>query len=160
MGLTENESKIYKDLASKVFNGIIVEVGSFEGTSLSYIKDTIHTNNNKCWSVEIRPIEKLIENTSKWGINLFKGASVDASKTFDDFSLDLVFIDACHKYECVYKDITHWLPKMKNNGILCGHDFCDHFSGVKKAVIKLLPNYFVFHNSNIWAYKKGIIKMI
>ena len=147
-------------MVSKIFNGKIVEVGSLEGTSLSYIKDFIRSNNNKCWSVEIRPTEKLFENTTRWGITLIDAPSVDASKNFDDFSLDLVFIDACHKYQCVYDDITHWLPKIKNNGILCGHDFCEHFSGVKKAVIKLLPKYFVFPNSNIWGYKKTIIKMI
>ena len=36
------------------------------------------------------------------------------------FECDLVYIDACHKYECVKNDIIHWLPFVKK--IISGHD--------------------------------------
>lgn len=49
--------------------------------------------------------------------------SVEASKQFDDGSLDFVYIDADHSYDSVKSDIQAWLPKVKHGGLLCGHDY-------------------------------------
>jgi SAM-dependent methyltransferase len=49
--------------------------------------------------------------------------SIPASKQFEFQSVDVVYIDADHHYEAVKKDILHWLPKVKNGGVLCGHDY-------------------------------------
>jgi len=35
----------------------------------------------------------------------------------------MVYIDGSHEYEGVKKDILAWLPKIKINGYLTGHDF-------------------------------------
>lgn len=58
--------------------------------------------------------------------------SVAASAQFNDKSLNTVFIDADHSYECVRDDILAWLPKVKPGGILAGHD-CDE-PGVMEAI--------------------------
>lgn len=50
-------------------------------------------------------------------------ASDFASTLFEDGYFDFVYIDAGHKYDEVQKDMSLWLPKVKYNGILCGHDF-------------------------------------
>lgn len=47
-----------------------------------------------------------------------------ASKLFADGTLDIVFLDADHRYSGIKNDIDNWLPKLKEGGILCGHD-CD-----------------------------------
>lgn len=57
-------------------------------------------------------------------------SSEEASKQFEDKSIDMVFIDADHSYEAVKRDIELWLPKAKK--LICGHDF--QFEGVEKAV--------------------------
>jgi hypothetical protein len=63
------------------------------------------------------------------------GASHTASVKVPDNSLDLVFIDAQHTYENVKEDIHDWAPKLKDNGIMGGHDLYDAaFPGVRKAV--------------------------
>jgi len=50
-------------------------------------------------------------------------------------NLDIVFIDADHSYDAVRKDIDLWLPKIREGGILAGHDYIDYIEyGVKKAV--------------------------
>jgi len=58
--------------------------------------------------------------------------SFEAAKYFDSNSVDTIFIDAGHSYEAVVKDIAAWLPKMKNGGIMAGHDYTA-WIGVKEA---------------------------
>lgn len=66
--------------------------------------------------------------------------SVAASKDFADESLDFVFIDADHTYEGCKADIVAWLPKVKPDGWICGHDFRNPNYpawGVEQAVAEL-----------------------
>jgi len=46
-----------------------------------------------------------------------------AANLFEDNSCKAVFLDAAHDYESVSKDLEAWWPKIKNGGILSGHDF-------------------------------------
>jgi hypothetical protein len=59
-----------------------------------------------------------------------------ASQYFDDKSVDCLFIDAGHSREAVMKDIDCWLPKMKPNGIMAGHDY-KAWEGVNQAVTEV-----------------------
>ncbi len=61
-----------------------------------------------------------------------RARSADAAKTFDDRSLDLVFIDGDHCYAEVMQDIAAWRPKLRSGGILCGHD-CEIRVGKENA---------------------------
>lgn len=54
--------------------------------------------------------------------------SRDAASMVPDGSLDFVFIDADHSYEGVRGDIRAWLPKLRGDGVLGGHDY-DHEGG-------------------------------
>jgi predicted O-methyltransferase YrrM len=65
----------------------------------------------------------------------------EASKLFEDGSLDGVFIDADHSYEAVKQDIQNWLPKIRVGGILAGHDYNSTFQEVMKAVNELLHGF-------------------
>lgn len=107
--------------------------------------------------------------------------SETASQIFADGILDLVFIDADHRYESVKEDILSWLPKLRDGGILCGHDCTGYYSkypeeakklidehledgewvsgiipGVVKAVHDcFLGKYSIMPDSTIWYYQKG-----
>lgn len=80
--------------------------------------------------------------------------SVEAAATYEDNSLDFVFIDADHTYDAVKSDILAWLPKIKINGIISGHDY-DH-PPVKQAVHELLDVFGVNNAQGApwWAAKK------
>jgi hypothetical protein len=48
--------------------------------------------------------------------------SLEAAKLIKNKSLDICFIDADHRYDSVKADILAYVPKVKDGGILCGHD--------------------------------------
>jgi len=56
-------------------------------------------------------------------LKVIKSWSVDASKIFEDNSLDYIFIDANHQFEFVVEDLKAWYPKVKEGGIIMGHDY-------------------------------------
>lgn len=49
------------------------------------------------------------------------------------FPVDMVYIDADHRYEAVIADIVSWRRHVKEGGILAGHDY-GTFPGVTRAV--------------------------
>ena len=90
-------------------------------------------------------------------INPIKLPSSMASKLYLDNSLDFVFIDATHEYDSVKEDIKLWYPKVKEGGILAGHDYNTKFPGVDKAVNEFLfqTNYRLIINSDFcWGIRK------
>lgn len=63
--------------------------------------------------------------------------SAVAAKLFDDNSVDFVFVDGNHTYPYVKKDLEVWIPKIRNGGLIAGHDFNDW--EVAKAVSEFIP---------------------
>lgn len=59
------------------------------------------------------------------GARIMEKFSVAAAKDIPDGSLDFVFIDGNHDFENVVADIAAWTPKVRQGGIISGHDFCD-----------------------------------
>jgi hypothetical protein len=64
--------------------------------------------------------------------------SVEASKLYENESLDFVFIDGAHDYQSVKEDIEHWFPKVKRGGYIAGDDY--NWETVKLAVIEFFGN--------------------
>jgi hypothetical protein len=67
-------------------------------------------------------------------VKVLKGLSVEMAKLVPDESLGVVYLDACHTYECVTADLRAWLPKLVPGGIMAGHDYLAREYGVKEAV--------------------------
>lgn len=65
-------------------------------------------------------------------INPVRMTSIDASKLYDDNSLDFVFIDGAHDYHSVKEDVEHWFPKVRKGGYIAGDDY--DWPTVKSAV--------------------------
>lgn len=51
---------------------------------------------------------------------------------FPDKYFDFVYIDADHSYQSVKNDILAWSSKVKDGGILAGHDYI--MNSVKQAL--------------------------
>ncbi len=54
---------------------------------------------------------------------LMRGFSDQIVETFDDETLDFVYIDGNHSQEFVKKDIKMWWSKVRQGGVLAGHDY-------------------------------------
>jgi hypothetical protein len=64
--------------------------------------------------------------------------SVRAASSFDDKSLDFVYIDGDHSYEGAKRDILAWAPKVKSGGVLAGHDYYNNPPfAVRRAVAEV-----------------------
>jgi len=67
---------------------------------------------------------------------LWPVTSEQAIREIEDDSIDAVFVDGCHLYDCVKQDFDLWLPKMRKNVpiLVAGHDFSPQWPGVVQAV--------------------------
>ena len=44
---------------------------------------------------------------------------------FENDSIDFIYIDGSHSEENVRRDVELYLPKLKKNGIIAGHDYLE-----------------------------------
>ena len=69
-------------------------------------------------------------------IQFYVQTSKNGSKFFRINSLDFIYIDGDHSYEAVKQDIELYYSKVKDGGVIGGHDFCGSCPGVCRAVIE------------------------
>ena len=71
---------------------------------------------------------------------------------------DLIYLDAAHDTESVYKDILLWLPHVKEGGILCGDDW--YWDSVKLAVQLAADelNFDIYYSGNFYLSQKRSTK--
>lgn len=129
----------------------VIEVGSWLGKSTRHIARSI-PKNGKVYAVDhwlgslehqggenLRKLyqqflSNIIHKKLTHKIIPIRMASVDAEKALSDIFPDLIYIDASHEMEDVYRDLAIWYPHVKGHGILCGDDW--PWPGVQKAVKK------------------------
>ena len=144
---------LYKKMVDRFDSGShFVEVGAFLGRSAVFMAVEIinsgknikfdcidhwqgseeHNNNDEV-NLE-RLYEDFLENIKpvKDIINPIRANSIDASKLYKPNSLDFIFIDASHDTDSVKADVTYWMPRLKEDGVIAGDDLDN--GGVAEAV--------------------------
>ena len=173
---SEWNMQVYRKLAYGVpENGQIAEIGVWLGRSISSIADLISDKHITVHAVDTfkgtpgefsnidaeaqrRDVKnEFLSNMNKFcistNITLHHKTSEEAAKDVEDNTLDLVFIDAEHTYEAVLTDIKAWLPKLKTNGVMAGHDYAPPvFPGVVQAVTEVFGKVEVAND--VWSIKK------
>ena len=88
---------------------------------------------------------------------ILKMDSVEAAQHVKDDSLDFVFIDGDHSYVGTKRDIKAWLPKVKEGGWICGHDYDNQntLGDVKSAVDEMFKDVELCWNTT-WFHKVTI----
>jgi predicted O-methyltransferase YrrM len=151
-------------VANAVDGSVLVEVGSWRGKSACFMAvEIINSGKNisfYCiddWS-QGDTMNAFLTNTApvKDNINLIVSKSWDAAFLFEDNSIDFCFIDASHDYDSKVKDIKAFLPKMKPDGFLCGHDYTPEMDGYNRtydAVNDTIGKDDIYTVRNVWIRK-------
>lgn len=88
--------------------------------------------------------------------------SADAAGTIPE-QLDFVYIDADHSYEGISMDLRTWFPKVREGGVIGGHDYAQAgFPGIKRAVDRFFGRlgYHVYTGGqHVWWIEKRPLKM-
>ncbi len=141
---------------------VFVEIGSFHGRSTAYlavealnrgIPVTIHCVDSwqfptpsegaearRDFGQHLAPVAVLLGE--RFVVHAMR--SDEASRKFDDGSVDVVWIDGDHAHDAVVSDIRAWFPKLRSGGWMGGDDWC--MRPVQQAVFEEFgTNYILVH---------------
>ena len=129
-------SKIMSDILSPkelhlidIFNGMMCS-GDKDGN------DIIWTNLDE----EYINVKNTFSNDNR--VYVHKGLSYDILNSFEDNYFDMIYIDGNHSYDGVKSDLKSSFLKVKNGGLICGHDYISSkFEGVVRAVDEFCDNH-------------------
>lgn len=151
--------KVYDEITSILpDNANIVELGCFLGKSTYYLiqklkerginfnLDVVDVFENSLNTDTRSRYKDYFLDTFKTNIgsdlvyikNIHKNFTSKAVNFYEDNSLDFIYVDASHREEDVYNDISLWFPKLKPGGIMAGDDW--QKIGVRNAVVKVILN--------------------
>jgi len=169
--------RIYRGAVKYFGSGsTFVEVGSWRGRSSVYMGVEIVNSGKEISLVCVDTWEgsvehqgwDILEDDGLWkdfqkNIEPLKGVitparmtSLEGAAMFFDNTLDFVFIDAAHDYQSVKEDIGAWYPKVKEGGVISGHDYPE-WEGVKKAVDERFGKDMKARYGS-WVHQKGTKK--
>ncbi len=74
-------------------------------------------------------------------INTIVSDSIEAASQFEDKTVYFLYVDDCHGYGHVKKEIEEWLPKIAAGGIIFGDDY--NSDDVKRAFDEAFGNKLV-----------------
>ena len=140
-----NRKHFLRHLIEKNNFKTMAEVGVRDGRTTFHLLD--HCPELTIYAIDMSIKEfynKEIANKYKSRLIPIEATSEVAADRIADNSLDLVFIDANHSYDYVKKDIIKYTPKLKENGLLTGHDI--DYPGVNRAVNEMIKQYDVGPN--------------
>lgn len=182
-------------------NMVVFELGTYTGKSALTILPYVRQMNAKLYCVdwfrgnpgvdaEITTsyqnwniLDVFLNNIHEAGyedyVTVLVGTADSVASMVRDNIADFIFIDADHRYSHVKNDILNWYPKLKNGGLICGHDFekhlhyCDYnrvlekceedfvdgcHYGVIRAVCEFFPD--VRREGRIWYARKGLLASV
>lgn len=126
--LDDTPNKTYVELGANIGESALL-AGSFEFINTMYCVDRFDRDKQLAICKQ-----RLIHLQEKTNIHFIKESTNKAYASFENLSIDILYVDAAHDYNSVKQDLTLWYPKMKKNGFICGHDYSENFAGTKKAV--------------------------
>jgi hypothetical protein len=106
-------------------------------------------------------LEKSYRDLCRWCVDhaplrgeLLRMTTTYAAGAFKDATCDFVFIDADHRYEAICKDIDIWLPKIRDGGMMIGHDYnVRDFPGVVQAVTERFGSSVKLYEDHVWTVR-------
>jgi hypothetical protein len=151
MGLENLIKHIQKFYDTKNMN--MIEIGSYAGESTqifaNYFKNVIaidpfindyDPNDVTCNFMKLENVYYEFKNVIDKFDNIkhIKKTSDDAIKDISNETYHFIYIDGMHTYDQVKKDILNYLPLVKKNYFIGGHDYHQNWVGVINAVHEVL----------------------
>lgn len=114
-------------------NGVVAELGVDKGDFSELILMTC--NPQKLYLIDFwgtkrynqdkrRAVEEKFQNEIQTGIlEICLGMSTEVGKKFQDNYFDWIYIDTDHSYQTTINELEVWSSKIKEGGIISGHDF-------------------------------------
>lgn len=139
--------------------GVVAEIGVDEGGFSQEILDTcspakLHLVDfwgSKRYNQEKRKgVEKRFENQINDGtVEINLGLSTDVVDQFKNDYFDWIYIDTDHSYKTTIAELEGYAPKMKEGGIMAGHDFIvGHWNGMTRYGV--IEAVYEFCSKNDW----------
>jgi Methyltransferase domain len=142
----------------------IIEIGSYMGESSVIFAKQFPNAKIICidpWENNYDPNDwasssDLNEAEEQFNLRMKMYPNIEKRKGYStDFEIpfDFIYIDGIHTYEGVLTDILHWIPFVKQGGIIGGHDYHPSWNGVIEAVNKTLGNPDKIYEDFSWIKK-------
>jgi hypothetical protein len=165
-----NFESVYDNEVNKSENGYkFLEVGTFLGKSAIYMAEKIKESGKNIELHVLDTFKSMPSGEYKEGKDFFdefksnikscgvddiivihRGDSLNYHINFEKNYFDFIYIDGNHTYEYVKSDIENFLPKLKNNRNLAGHDYFD--PDVLRATSEILGTQNLKFYQNTWIY--------
>jgi hypothetical protein len=86
-------------------------------------QDSANVDNSAQELLFLQTQNTLSKFSHRTNVKYLRKSSIEAAKDIPDKSLDWVYLDARHDYPGVMADLRAYWPKLRDSGILSGHDF-------------------------------------
>lgn len=150
------EFALLHELASQCpENGVIVELGSYQGKSTLSLAKGAQIANARMWAIDPHP-ELQVTNDTLYGmhdqvallrnlltyevahiVRVITMASYEIVKAWT-LPIDLLWIDGSHDYEDVKRDLVEWSPHVI--GKIAMHDTSGNWPGVSQALSEFVAS--------------------
>ena len=131
----------------------MIEIGSYAGESTQMFANEFERviaidpfindydpNDITCTFMELEKVYDTFKEVVDRNGNIehIRMTSDDAVNQLIDMKVDFIYIDGLHTYEQIKKDITNYLPLLKSNCLIGGHDYHRNWDGVMRGINELL----------------------
>ena len=133
--------------------GLFTEINCIEPFSGT---ENFNDKNNHTWE-EVWEEYDINTRQFKDIVKLHEDYSYDEKvlSKFNDDEYDFVYVDGNHSFESTRQDFELYIPKIKSNGVLGGHDYQQGF-GVDDALEEICdPSNLILFRDSSWLIKKS-----
>lgn len=179
----ENVYKAVTDLAPADSPSVFVELGAWKGKSSAYLATEIalsgkpiklhvvdawdgrgHTNPDGTseyndWKADLPGLfDTFTRNLAPVAehYTAVRKDTVEAAADFADASVDFLWIDTTQDYDMVKAELDAWLPKMKSDGWIGGHDYFASPDSIGRIVAETFVHFRTSHQS--WYARVGSVE--